>query len=502
MALTRIKNKGLGTSVPDSDNASALTTGTLPNARLPANIQDTGTEGTKVAVGTTAQRGSTTGQWRYNSTSGYFEGVGTGGAIASLEPDPVISSVDDVEVDSAAGGNQTFVVTGTSFSSGGTISFIGSDGTTFNASTTTHNSATQQTAVVAKSSFVNSKEPYDIKFTSASGKFGVLENVINVDNAPTWSTAAGNVGSVLEGTAISPTIQLSATDPEGESVTYAETTSNLSGSGFSISSSGAITGTAASVGSNTTTSFDIRATAGSKTADRTFNIITNNINTDALLFDATNLPNNTNVYTDNTSGATVGLALNNGTALSPSTAVQLSRINGVNNGTGTLASGAVVSNQTNLYSHYNNQASYGEINYGNTFWSMVTQDPHDTAKNKAWFGIYYNGSPNNNHIWWTWDLGANPSVKIKRIAGDWTWRTGSANFILYGSNSAPNSGNAMQSSFASSGLTNLQETNSLGATFDYTLSNSAYYRYYVFRLEGSGSYDYGMDRVKIYGDYY
>jgi hypothetical protein len=501
MALTRIKNKGLGTSVPDSDNASALTTGTLPNARLPANIQDTGTEGTKVAVGTTAQRGSTTGQWRYNSTSGYFEGVGTGGAIASLEPDPVISSVDDVEVDSAAGGNQTFVVTGTSFSSGGTISFVGSDGTTFNASTTTHNSATQQTAVVAKSSFVNSKEPYDIKFTSSTGKFGVLENVINVDNAPTWSTAAGNVGSVLEGTAISPTIQLSATDPEGESVTYAETTSNLSGSGFSISSSGAITGTAASVGSNTTTSFDIRATAGSKTADRTFNIITNNINIGALLFDATNLPSNTDVYTDNTSGATVGLALNNGTSLSPSTAVTISSINGVTNGT--LANGAVISNQTNLYSHYNNQASYGEINYGNTFWSTAKLGTHEIDKNNGWFGIYSGGSPNNGHIWYTWDLGANPSVKLTRMAGRWTWRTGSANFIIYGSNSAPNSGNAMQSSFASSGLTNLYETTSLGATFDWTLSNTAYYRYYVLRLENSGgSYDYGLDGVKWYGDYY
>ena len=501
MALTRIKSKGLGTSVPDSDNASALTTGTLPNARLPANIQDSGTEGTKVAVGTTAQRGSTTGQWRYNSTSGFFEGVGTGGAIASLEPDPVISSVDDVEVDSAAGGNQTFVVTGSSFSSGGTISFIGSDGTTFNASTTTHNSATQQTAVVAKSSFVNSKEPYDIKFTSAGGKFGVLENVINVDNAPTWSTSAGNVGSVLEGTAISPTIQLSATDPEGDSVTYAETTSNLSGSGFSISSSGAITGTAASVGSNTTTSFDIRATAGSKTADRTFNIITNNINVGALLFDATNLPNNADVYTSNTNGATVGLALNNGSSVSPSTAVTISTINGVTNGT--LANGAVVANQTNLYSHYNNQASYGEINYGNSFWSMVRGDPHNISTNNGWFGIYSGGSPNNNHIWWTWDLGANPSVKLTRMVGEWTWRTGSANFILYGSNSSPNSGSAMQSSFVSSGLTNLKETNSLAATFDYTLSNTAYYRYYVLRLEGSGgSYDYGLDKVKLYGDYY
>ena len=34
------------------------------------NINDTGTEGTKVAVGTTGQRGSTQGQIRFNSTTG------------------------------------------------------------------------------------------------------------------------------------------------------------------------------------------------------------------------------------------------------------------------------------------------------------------------------------------------------------------------------------------------------------------------------------------------
>ena len=31
------------------------------------NIVDTGTDGTKVASGTTAQRGSTTGQWRFTN---------------------------------------------------------------------------------------------------------------------------------------------------------------------------------------------------------------------------------------------------------------------------------------------------------------------------------------------------------------------------------------------------------------------------------------------------
>ena len=126
MALTRIKNKGLGNAVSFN------------------NINDTGTEGTKVAAGTTAQRGTTTGQWRYNSTTGFFEGRNAGGDFSTLEPAPTVTSVDVTEVDSQAGGNQTIVVTGTNFTSGGTISFVGSSAS-FNASTTTHNSTTKAT---------------------------------------------------------------------------------------------------------------------------------------------------------------------------------------------------------------------------------------------------------------------------------------------------------------------------------------------------------------------
>ena len=37
------------------------------------NIVDAGTEGTRVATGTTAQRGSTTGQWRYNTTTDFLK---------------------------------------------------------------------------------------------------------------------------------------------------------------------------------------------------------------------------------------------------------------------------------------------------------------------------------------------------------------------------------------------------------------------------------------------
>jgi len=65
------------------------------------NIVDSGTEGTKVAAGTTAQRGSTTGQWRYNTTTGFFEGRNASGSFSTLEPTPTIISTDVTEIDTA-----------------------------------------------------------------------------------------------------------------------------------------------------------------------------------------------------------------------------------------------------------------------------------------------------------------------------------------------------------------------------------------------------------------
>jgi len=464
------------------------------------NISDAGTEGTKVATGTTAQRGSTTGQWRYNTDTGYFEGRNATG-FASLEPTPTVTGVDVTDVDPAAGGTQTFVITGTNFSSGGTITFVGSDGTEVNANSTTYNSATQVTAVEEKATFVNAKEPWKIKFTSSSGKIGTSTGLIYSDQSPSWSTSAGNVGNFVESATIS-NITLSATDPDGDAVSYSETTSNLSGAGLSLSSAGVISGTTNAVSNDTTTTFDVRATANGKTADRTFNIVTKNLVTDALLFDATNIDSSglTDVYTSNANGASVGLKFNNGNAISVNTAVTLSRINGVNDGTGTLANGAMLPNHSNLLSHYNTSNTR---HYGNSFWSMVKGDTHNENYNNAWFGIYNGGSQTNAHIWWTWDLGANPSVKLKRMVNDWTWRTGSATFYLYGSNSLPNGGSNMTSSFVTTGLTLLLQDGTLSATEDNNLSNTDFYRYYVLRLQSTGSpYDYGLDKTKFYGDYY
>lgn len=239
------------------------------------NITDTGTEGTKVAAGTTAQRGSTTGQWRYNSTTGFFEGKAASDFL-TLEPTPTVSSVDVTEVDSQAGGNQTFVITGNNFASGGTVEFIGSGGTDITASSTTFNSVIQVTAVAPKSSFLNAQEPYKIKFTSASGASGTSANgLINVDSSPIWQTAAGSLATIFDGARSGISISTSATDSDGDTVSYSLQSGSLPG-GLSLNTStGAITGNATAVGSNTTSNFTLRATANSKNVDRAFSITVN-----------------------------------------------------------------------------------------------------------------------------------------------------------------------------------------------------------------------------------
>jgi hypothetical protein len=237
------------------------------------NIVDTGTEGTKIASGHTSERGTTTGQIRFNTTLGlaeYYDGT----QMRVIDTPPTVSAVTPTEVESAGGGNETFTLTGTNFASGATVKFIGNDGTEVTASTTTVTNSTSISAVIAESSFENSKEPYDVKVVASSGLSGILENQINVDNAPTWTTASGSLGTI-EMTETGTHATVAASDPESDTVSYSETTSVLSGAGLTLNSStGAISGdpTDPSTGATDTYNFTLRATAGGKTADRAFSL--------------------------------------------------------------------------------------------------------------------------------------------------------------------------------------------------------------------------------------
>ena len=221
---------------------------------------------------TTAQRSTEKGRLQFNTTLGLAEYY-TGTLWKSIDAPPTVSSVDDNEVDSAAGGNQTIVITGSGFATGAIASFVGSSAS-FNAATTTLDSTTQITAVAPKASFLNAQEPYGVKVLNVSGLSGVLGSAINVDNAPTWTTGAGTVATIQDN-ATGTHATLAAADAEGDTIAYTETgATNLVGAGMALNSStGAITGDPTDVGGATTVSFTGRATAGAKTADRSFNII-------------------------------------------------------------------------------------------------------------------------------------------------------------------------------------------------------------------------------------
>ena len=460
------------------------------------NIVDTGTEGTKVAVGTTAQRGSTAGQWRFNTTTGYFEGYNNAGAFSTLEPDPTVTASDTDLVNNEDGGNATIVITGTNFSSGGTISFMGNAGANFDAASTTLDSATQVTAVAPKSSFLNAQEPYKIKFTSSGGKVGTsATGLINVNMKPTWTTSSGSIATVVESAALSG-VAIAATDPDSDSIAYTETGgTNLATNSLTLNSStGAITGNAPAVGGDTTISFTGRATAGGQTSDRAFSILVKDVTTSALLWDATNLSgNNASNPTSN------GLGLN---GLSPNTAVTLSNVYGAS---GTMANGYFLADKSNTWGHYTHDDGV-DHSIASTFWSVGMDDNHNSPG--RWFGTHDGGSAPNTDLWFSMDFGANPSFSITRLAGMATWRGGTGNFILYGTNdiSAKNgiaTGASDAGSLTTTNLTEIFNMSNPATNWDSGTVSSDYYRYYVWRILITGSsYDWGWDMCKIYGDYY
>ena len=257
-------------NVPASNDASALTTGTLPAARLPANISDSGTEGTKVASGTTAQRGTTAGQVRYNTTTGGLEYY-DGSASISLDRDPTISGRSPTIFQiSALPANLT--ITGNNFkSSGTTVTFIGDDGTETNSSSITVNSTTQITAQVPDT-LTSANEPYDVRVTLGTGTSALLSDAFNINAAPAFTVASGSLATLNEsGRGASNVTNITATDDEGETITFS-ITSGSAPSGLTLGSNGVWSGTADSVNSNTTSNFTVTASDGTNTNTRDYSI--------------------------------------------------------------------------------------------------------------------------------------------------------------------------------------------------------------------------------------
>lgn len=231
----------------------------------------TGTDSITVPSGTTAQRVDGTAKVRYNSTVGVLEYY-DGNAWVLLDTDPTISSVSPTNVAESGSTNVDIVITGTNYLSGMTVTFIGSDASTFNASTVTLDSDTQLTATVARSNFNNTGEPYDVKVVKQSGLLAQLDNQINFNATPAFTTASGTIATVADGARSGFSTTVSASDPDGDGLTFTLQSGSLP-SGASLASNGTISGNLSAVGSNTTSTFTIRVSDGTNTSDRSFNIV-------------------------------------------------------------------------------------------------------------------------------------------------------------------------------------------------------------------------------------
>ena len=165
----------------------------------------------------------------------------------------------------------TVVISGTNFSTGATAYLIGNDATEYTANTTTINSIVQITATFG--ALPANKEPYDIKVVNPSNLYGILPDAVSVNDTPSWTTAAGSLGTFNELSSVS--VSVAATDEENNSISYSST--NLPEWLSLDSSTGYLTGTSPSVGSNTTYSFNITASDGNNTTSRAFNIVVANV---------------------------------------------------------------------------------------------------------------------------------------------------------------------------------------------------------------------------------
>ena len=251
------------------------------------NRKFTGTIGERISTGTTAERDVATfgaGTIRFNTTTNLMEYY-TGTEWKSIDAPPVITgfkvnggaTVTSGEVDNEASGNVTIEIIGSLFdTTGGNVTFIGTS-ETLTPVIQTRNSGNLFTVQLPHSSFDDANSPYTIRMTNGSGLSAELTGAISSDQTgPVFITAAGTLGTITNTTRSSYTLSsAAATDPDGDTITYSISAGSLP-AGLSINSAtGAITGTASAVASNTTSTFTVSAATTQFTSTRQFSITVN-----------------------------------------------------------------------------------------------------------------------------------------------------------------------------------------------------------------------------------
>ena len=244
---------GAVTTAKLADSAVTLT----KTDSLFINTEISGTEAARMPNGTTAQRANAqSGDIRFNSTTSLMEYY-TGTEWKSIDAPPTVTSVTPASFDTQG---DTITVSGSNFQSGITAKLVGNDGTVYNAATVTRNSSSEVTFDIT-AAMVTDNDPFQVAVTNTSGLSGTYDSIYYATN-PVWTTSAGSLGTYYNYNRTGLSYQVTATSADADdTITYAITSGALP-SGLSLNTStGAITGDGASVGSSTTYTFEITATA-------------------------------------------------------------------------------------------------------------------------------------------------------------------------------------------------------------------------------------------------
>ena len=237
----------------------------------------------ELPVGNTAARSSipSIGDFRYNNQTSqveFYDGGQWKNIMVDAISQPLINNISPTSFSGAAGTSITII--GQNFVSGANVHFVSSvNGSSTAAGSVSFASAGILTAVTPL--LTTAGEPYGVKVTNPDGGQGLLEAALDAGSSPTFTTPAGSLGSgIQKGSTISG-IAVTATDPDGQTITYSEVTSVLTSNAntpastmnLSLNSStGVISGTAPNVSSDTTYNFTIRASDGINTTDRAFSL--------------------------------------------------------------------------------------------------------------------------------------------------------------------------------------------------------------------------------------
>ena len=193
-------------------------------------------------------------------------------ATSSTVTFPTVSSISPSTITNDA---TSITLTGTNFVNGCHVEAISSTGAIFTPNSV---SFTNATTVVANFT-IGTDGTYFIRVENPDGLAARSSSaLLTVSDAPTWSTSAGSLGTVVAGASVSLDVDASS----DSTVAFSETTSVLTSNSNTPtstmnltlnSSTGAITGTAPSPTSETTYNFTLRATdAESQTSSRAFSI--------------------------------------------------------------------------------------------------------------------------------------------------------------------------------------------------------------------------------------